>query len=485
MLKHRVRKSGRNPSQLYHSMQRGTEFIWCTADGKRSVYNAVLGGLADQGSQSFAVGSARGQLGSVAQDDRVFAVKPRLEPLDRINVDHRGPMDAQEAVGIQSLLEALETVSQHVLLRADMYFDVIAGRLEPIDFSDANEVDSLLRSDGDSALGFLLRTNRFQQRQKTRLDSRAVRLLQPPKHVLHRSAETSSGEWLEQIIDRMHLECAKGEGVIRSDENHRRRGRRIELLQDLEAVHLRHLYVQKHQRRPRLADHLQRLLAVLGLAGDLHLREFRQQCSDAFARKRLIVGDHGRYLRHRTLSGSRPARGMVTTASAPEPGCPLSTSPPRAPYSCSRRRRLFDKPTPSGTPSEAMPAPSSETMIWRESASPRARMTILPAPARRAIPWWMAFSTSGWRMNSGTRTSSNPGSTSTEIVRRSPNRILTILRYGSSTDSSSRKGTSCTLLVCRLRRSKSPRCVTISSAASTSRCISVEIECKALKRKWG
>src|SRR5229473_2860358 len=192
---------------------------------------SMMSALTDQASQSLAVGAAGSELCSIAQEDRVLTMEPRLESLDAVEIDHRRSMDAQKAIGIQSFLEALQTVSKQVLLRANMDLDVIAERLEPIDFGDSDEIDPLLGSDRDPALSLSLRADRFQQRQKTRLDSgAAVGLPQSSQRMFHRPGEPRPGERFEQVVDRVHLEGAQCECVIRGDENDRGRGSGIELL---------------------------------------------------------------------------------------------------------------------------------------------------------------------------------------------------------------------------------------------------------------
>src|SRR6266852_1166519 len=268
-----------------------------------------------------------------------------------------------------------------------MDLDVVAERLEPIDFGDSDEIDSLLGSDRDPALSLSLRADRFQQGQKTRLDSgAAVGLPQSSQRMFHRPGEPRPGERFEQVVDRVHLEGAQCECVISGHENDRGRGGGIELFQYGKAIHFRHLDVEEYERRPEIADHLQRFIAVASLADDDRLGKSGEQSPDAFARQRLIVGDQHSHRVHRALSDFPPFRGTVTITSAPEPWRPFNARRPADPYNCSSRSLVFDNPMPSATEGDSSPAPSSATVICTESSTPRARIAIVPAPARREIP---------------------------------------------------------------------------------------------------
>src|SRR5260370_646696 len=268
-----------------------------------------------------------------------------------------------------------------------MDLDVVAKRLEPVDFRDSDEIDSLLGSDRDPTLGLSLQADRFQQGQKTRLDSgAAVGLPQSSQRMFHRPGEPRPGERLEQVVDRVHLEGTQCECVIRGDENDRGRGGGIELFQHCKAIHFRHLDVEEYERRPESADHLQRFIAVASLADDSYLSKSGEQSPDAFARQGLVVGDQRSDRVHRARSDLPPLRGTVTITSAPEPWRPLNARRLADPYNCSSPSLVFHRPMPSAPECDPSPAPSSATVICTESPTARARMAIVPAPARREIP---------------------------------------------------------------------------------------------------
>src|SRR5581483_1432013 len=141
--------------------------------------------LLDDLPQTLAVGAARHQLRSVAEDHRVFPVKPGLEALDGVDVDDRRPVHAEEAIGIEALLEAPERVPQEVLLAAGVDLHVVSRRLQPLDVGDADEVHRLAGADGDALLRAPLGPDGFQQREDVRLDAAARGLRQLLQHVRH------------------------------------------------------------------------------------------------------------------------------------------------------------------------------------------------------------------------------------------------------------------------------------------------------------
>src|SRR4051812_48621708 len=145
---------------------------WDEADRRRD-QRALLDDLA----QPLAVGAARHQPGAVAQDDRVLAVEPGFEALDGIDIDDRRAMHAQEAVGIEALLEVLEGVAKEVLLPAGVDLDVVAGSLEPLDVGDAHEVHGLAAADGDATLRAPLGADRCEKRKDLRVRGRSIQLL--------------------------------------------------------------------------------------------------------------------------------------------------------------------------------------------------------------------------------------------------------------------------------------------------------------------
>ncbi len=89
----------------------------------------------------------------------------------------------------------------------------------------------------------------------------------------------------------MHLEGPQRVLVVGGDEDHHRQGGRVQLLQHLEAVQLRHLHVEEDQIGGVPADRLDRLPAVGALAADLDVLEAVEQRAHAFSSQRLVVHD--------------------------------------------------------------------------------------------------------------------------------------------------------------------------------------------------
>ena len=101
----------------------------------------------------------------------------------------------------------------------------------------------------------------------------------PCRRALQRSLEARAIERLEQIIERPNLERFHRELAERGHEDDRRRGssiagrgarlaHRLERGDDLEAVELGHLYIEKDDVRLFADDHVHRFGAIACLADD-------------------------------------------------------------------------------------------------------------------------------------------------------------------------------------------------------------------------
>src|SRR5215471_7472080 len=118
---------------------------------------------AEQGSQLFAVVAAGSQLGSVSEHHHVFAVKPRLQPLNEINVDDHGTVHAKKSRRVQSLLEFFERFTQDMLLSARVEPKVVARGLDPVDVRHPQKIDASFGADRNAIAKWALRSDRLQQ----------------------------------------------------------------------------------------------------------------------------------------------------------------------------------------------------------------------------------------------------------------------------------------------------------------------------------
>jgi hypothetical protein len=114
-------------------------------------------------------------------------------------------------------------------------------------------------------------------------------LADPAPRARQRLAEALGAIGLQHVVDRVHLEGAEGVIVVGGDEYDRHL--RIEQLQDLEPVELRHLDVEEHHFRLELRRGLDRLQPGRGLAQDLHVGIRGKHLAQEGARGGLVVHD--------------------------------------------------------------------------------------------------------------------------------------------------------------------------------------------------
>ena len=102
--------------------------------------------------------------------------------------------------------------------------------------------------------------------------------------------ESRTIKWLEQIIDRVDFERAKGELVVRGDKDHR--GHRVlgYLLQNPESVQAWHLHVEQNDVGRLLLDHGHGARAVHRFADDFEIL-LDQEGAQFFPRERFIIHD--------------------------------------------------------------------------------------------------------------------------------------------------------------------------------------------------
>ena len=97
-------------------------------------------------------------------------------------------------------------------------------------------------------------------------------------------------EWLQQVVEGLHVKGANRVLVIGGDEHGRRHPIDADGLDHLEAVHARHLQIEKHQVRRRLANVIDGFFAGRRGAGQFDARFRGEQRHQALAGHRLIVG---------------------------------------------------------------------------------------------------------------------------------------------------------------------------------------------------
>ena len=120
-------------------------------------------------------------------------------------------------------------------------------------------------------------------------DAGSLAAAEPLAHAGQRLAQTLRAERLQQVVDRVHLECAQRVLVVRGDEDHRHVA--ADQLQHLEPIQLRHLHVEEQQVGRELRHRLHRLEAVGALRHDLDVRFGGEELAEHRAGQRLVVHD--------------------------------------------------------------------------------------------------------------------------------------------------------------------------------------------------
>ena len=96
-------------------------------------------------------------------------------------------------------------------------------------------------------------------------------------------------ERLEQVVHRGRVERLHRVLGVRGNEDDVRHGRQVQALDQREPVRARHADVEQNQVRPLRAGEVARLLHVLRLAHDLHVRVAGQHLPQALPREGLVI----------------------------------------------------------------------------------------------------------------------------------------------------------------------------------------------------
>src|SRR5215471_11882477 len=98
--------------------------------------------LPEQKLEAISMGPAQSEAGAIFQKQVVFAMEKRLQLLDPVNVDDRGPVDADEPTRIQSRFEEVHSLPKQMRAAADVKLNVIVIRFDPIDVRGTQEENS-------------------------------------------------------------------------------------------------------------------------------------------------------------------------------------------------------------------------------------------------------------------------------------------------------------------------------------------------------
>src|SRR5687768_16668592 len=224
-------------------------------------------------------------------------------------------MDAKEPVRGESRFEVRERLANVVRAVDEMDPRDVVACLNPVDLIGVQKDDFALDLDADPIIANVGACHAVEQTcelcGEVSLTSAANDSRLCP---LQRLAETELIHRLQEIVDRADFERIYGVVVESSYKNHRRHFVGPHCRNDVEAVKLRHLHIEKYQIGLEVADRRDSLRSGLAFAEHDNIRQGGEECAHAAACERLVVDDQHA---HRTVSGRRRA-GLhaATTGSA-------------------------------------------------------------------------------------------------------------------------------------------------------------------------
>ncbi len=183
-------------------------------------------------------GPADRKLRAVAEHRDAAVARVRLDARDSFQVCDIGPVNAHELFGVQLPFDARNGLLLQIIFLFAAQRDVVVLRLNVIQAVDWDDVN-LRAVFHHHPLQLLLR--RAGGRGKLGGRDRRPGISQPRPDFFERFLQPIGAEGLQQIIDRAGFEGAHGVLIVSGDENNG--GRRVDQLQDFEAVELGHLHV--------------------------------------------------------------------------------------------------------------------------------------------------------------------------------------------------------------------------------------------------
>src|SRR6266404_5805322 len=174
-------------------------------------------------------------------------MKAGMELLDLVDSHNRRAMDAQELFGIQLRLEAADSLAQQVRLGTVVNPDVIALGFDTIKVANIQEEDA---AGSLHYQAFDVSRTRFQfleQSHDVLIASIELLFANLNPGSLPGGHKPFAIERLEQIVQRVHFECAHCVLVIGSDENDPWQVLVLKGLEYVEPAELRHLHIQENQ----------------------------------------------------------------------------------------------------------------------------------------------------------------------------------------------------------------------------------------------
>src|SRR6187402_181590 len=353
------------------------------------------------------IGAARTQGGAIAQAKYRIPIGTGLELGHLVHADDGRTMHALESGRIELARQHRQGLAQEVALPLGMQGGVIAIGLDPRDIRRLHEAEACPDADTE-ALRPMIRD----------------RPAELPPRAFDRFGQTLVVDRFEQVIDGVEFEGSQGEAVVRGEQDRERPFRGRNRRQCVESAQTRHLHVDECDVHGIVAQGRQ-TVAVAAFGNYRHIRLGTQTRENTDARQRLVV-DHGHANHSTSFTGEDNRQGNATVTRHCAPTGPASNSWTPG-WSAWRRARTFVSPTPwpSLWTSSIL---SFSTSTRRISSSRCTRIDTVPPSPRGAMPWRIAFSTSGWSSRWGTSASSVSGPVWMSTRRRSPSRAFSISR---------------------------------------------------------
>ena len=173
--------------------------------------------------------------------------------------------------------------------RSHVEADVIACRFGPINLVGFQADNFSVRLDDNALRGLLPRFQIGQKIEQLALKSRLRGMRQLLASVAQGLGQTVLSHRLQQVIERVHLEGLHRVPVVSGDKDGERHVLSLQGRDHAEAIHLRHLNIEKDEVRLFLLDQRDGRLAVAALGHDLQVGFIFQHSAQALARQRFIV----------------------------------------------------------------------------------------------------------------------------------------------------------------------------------------------------
>lgn len=234
----------------------------------------------------FAATRTHRELAVVMENDEVVTMKSRSHLSDAIDVHDRRTVDSQELIRIQLALQNAQPPTKRVPFARDVQADVIPGSLDPIDVGDPQEHQPSVLLGDDTFEVPVPRGYDDIVRQRARAIAGDL-----SSNVVECPLETLEPEWLEDIIDRMHVKGPQSVSVVRRHEDDCRDAVHPNIFEDSESVEPGQFDVQKHEVWIEFLECDDGLVAIVAFADDLYLRLVGQEAAEPLSGERLFIDD--------------------------------------------------------------------------------------------------------------------------------------------------------------------------------------------------